>query len=130
MYLIILLGMIFCHIIDDFYLQGILAQMKQKQWWVQNAPGNLYENDYKIALMFHAFSWVCSIHIPIVIHIAYCDWYYNTIAVLIIFIIDWLIHAIVDDLKANKKVINLVQDQTIHLIQIIATWFLYCKVVM
>lgn len=27
----ILALMIFCHIVDDYYLQGILAQMKQKK---------------------------------------------------------------------------------------------------
>lgn len=26
--IIILLGMVFCHIIDDYYLQGLLAQFK------------------------------------------------------------------------------------------------------
>lgn len=29
----LLLLMIFAHIIDDYYLQGILAHMKQKVWW-------------------------------------------------------------------------------------------------
>ena len=29
----ILFAMIFAHIVDDFYLQGILAKMKQKDWW-------------------------------------------------------------------------------------------------
>lgn len=30
--LLILATMIFCHIADDYYLQGILAQMKQRSW--------------------------------------------------------------------------------------------------
>ena len=30
--------MIFCHIIDDYYLQGWLASAKQKIWWEKNAP--------------------------------------------------------------------------------------------
>ena len=29
-----LLLMIFLHIIDDYKLQGILASMKQKNWWI------------------------------------------------------------------------------------------------
>lgn len=29
----LLLLMIFLHIVDDYYLQGILASMKQKEWW-------------------------------------------------------------------------------------------------
>jgi hypothetical protein len=43
---------------------------------------------------------------------------------LIAFCINTLIHYVTDDLKANKGQINLIQDQTIHLIQIIATWML------
>ena len=29
----LLLFMILAHIVDDFYLQGNLAKMKQKVWW-------------------------------------------------------------------------------------------------
>ena len=42
-----------------------------------------------------------------------------------IFILNIGVHMIVDDLKANKKKINLIADQSIHLMQIIATWFIY-----
>lgn len=130
MYLILLLAMLFCHIVDDFYLQGVLAHMKQKAWWTQNVPDPLYENDYKVALMLHALSWSCCIHIPIGVHMAYTGWYYEKILFLIIFVADWLIHAVVDDLKANKRRINLIQDQTVHIIQVILTWVLYVWVVM
>lgn len=30
---ILLLCMLFCHIVDDYYLQGWLASAKQKSWW-------------------------------------------------------------------------------------------------
>lgn len=125
MYTLVLFGMLFCHIVDDFYLQGILAQMKQKVWWQDK--GKLYENDYKIALALHSLSWTCSIFIPIVMHIAYCGWYFNEITFLIIFASNWLIHLIVDDLKANKLKINLCTDQSIHIIQVIITWILYAS---
>lgn len=39
----------------------------------------------------------------------------------IMFLINFIIHAFVDDLKANKKKINLCVDQSIHIIQIIIT---------
>ena len=29
----VFLLMILLHVIDDFHLQGILANMKQKEWW-------------------------------------------------------------------------------------------------
>ena len=122
---LILLTMIFCHMVDDYYLQGWLASAKQKKWWKENCPNPLYRNDYKIALAEHAFSWTFSIHIPIVLHILYCDGYYSSIFFLLSFVINWIIHTIVDDLKANKMKINLVQDQTIHLIQIFITWIIY-----
>ena len=43
---IILITMIFCHIVDDYYSQGILASMKQKEWWIKNAPDKQYKYDY------------------------------------------------------------------------------------
>ena len=45
----LLLLMIFAHIVDDYYLQGILASMKQKSWWTkQEGYKSLYKNDYKM----------------------------------------------------------------------------------
>ncbi len=46
--LFILLCMIFFHILDDFHLQGWLANAKQKQWWKDNAPDNMYKYDYLV----------------------------------------------------------------------------------
>jgi hypothetical protein len=34
-------------------------------------------------------------------------------------------HAAIDDAKANKMQINLIQDQTCHLIQILMTWLIF-----
>lgn len=55
-YFIILITMIFCHIVDDYYLQGWLASAKQRSWWEKNAPDNLYKHDYLMALFMHSFS--------------------------------------------------------------------------
>lgn len=33
----VLLAMVFCHIVDDYYLQGWLASAKQRKWWEENA---------------------------------------------------------------------------------------------
>ena len=114
--LLILFGMIFCHIVDDYYLQGILAKMKQKKWWQENAPDKLYEHDYIIALFMHAFS--CSFMITLPTLLVSADY---LIMCFMIFL-NTCIHAVVDDLKANVHCINLVQDQVVHIIQIIATW--------
>lgn len=113
----IVLWMIFFHIVDDYYLQGWLASAKQKSWWDKNAPQELYANDYIWALLMHSFSWSFMIMLPIAYH------YRFSVHPLffVVFIMNLTIHAIVDDMKANKKYINLWHDQIIHLIQIILT---------
>ena len=55
--LFLLLGMLFLHLVDDYYLQGWLASAKQKSWWKKNSPDKLYSHDYIMALCEHAFSW-------------------------------------------------------------------------
>ena len=119
---LILLCMIFCHIVDDYYLQGWLASAKQREWWGKNAPNPLYKYDYLVALFMHSFSWAFVMMLPIMII------YYlsanNYILYLILFPINIMIHAITDHTKANLKKINLVQDQSIHIIQIILTWII------
>ena len=117
----ILITMIFCHIIDDYYLQGWLASGKQKSWWNKNAPNQLYKNDYLMALFCHGFSWSFMIQLPVLIYSFYTHLFIWNI---ILFIINLIIHAFVDNLKANKLKINLIQDQTIHFIQIIITWII------
>lgn len=52
-----ILAMVFCHIVDDYYLQGCLASMKQKKWWQENTPQKLYKYDYIVALIMHSMSW-------------------------------------------------------------------------
>lgn len=117
----ILISMIFCHIIDDYYLQGWLASAKQKSWWIQNAPNNLYKNDYLMALFCHSFSWSFMIQLPVLIYSFYTHLFIWSI---ILFIINLIIHAFIDNLKANKLKINLIQDQIIHFIQIIIIWII------
>ena len=123
-FIMILLSMIFCHIADDYYLQGWLASAKQKSWWEKNAPDKLYKNDYIMALFMHSFSWSFMIMIPIIVYslvsgIGLKEW------LVIPYFVNMAIHCIVDDLKANKKKINLIQDQITHLIQIIVTWIAF-----
>ena len=131
-YLILLIWMVFFHIVDDFHLQGWLANAKQKFWWENNVPDELYENDYKMTLIIHALSWTIMIHIPIIFYLYYFNLMDLPVFIFIqLFIINWVIHAIVDNLKANKLTINLIQDQIIHFIQIILTWGIYtCMIIL
>lgn len=120
-----LLFMVFFHIIDDFYLQGILASMKQKAWWKkQESYCKLYENDYITALATHAWSWTFMIMLPIAFNLGFTF----TPFYLWAFQANFVIHAITDHLKANKKKINLCIDQSIHLMQILITFLIFCLV--
>lgn len=116
MKLFILFAMIFAHIVDDYYLQGILAKMKQKKWWQENAPSRLYRNDYIVALIMHSFSWSFMITLPTLFIST------NYVIMVLFIIFNTVLHAYVDDAKANKYAINLIVDQICHLIQITITW--------
>ena len=117
MNLFIILAMIFCHIVDDYYLQGWLASAKQKKWWEENAPQKLYNHDYIMALIMHSMSWSFMIMLPIAISMSFNV----SILFVIVFILNAVIHALVDNLKANKLQISLITDQLIHLLQISVT---------
>lgn len=119
----LLIFMIFAHITDDYYLQGWLASAKTKNWWKKNAPNKLYSKDYIMALFCHSLSWSIMVFLPILIYSLYnqidLDWFYLVLP------INLIIHAIIDDLKANKFKINLIIDQSIHFIQIFITWLIF-----
>lgn len=115
---LIFVSMVFCHIVDDYYLQGWLASAKQKSWWEKNSPDKLYKHDYIAALFMHSFSWTFMIMlVPTIYIILFGGKYYP-----LVFVVNLIIHMITDNLKANVKVINLCQDQLIHMIQIIGTF--------
>ena len=119
----LLIFMIFAHITDDYYLQGWLASAKTKNWWEKNAPNKLYSKDYIMALFCHSLSWSIMIFLPILIYSLYnqidLNWFYLVLP------INLIIHAVIDDLKANKFKINLIIDQCIHFMQIFITWLIF-----
>lgn len=119
-FIFVLLWMIFFHIVDDYYLQGWLASAKQRSWWEKNAPDELYKRDYIWALIMHSFSWAFMIMLPV----AYFYHFHVGYEFTIMFIINVAVHAFVDNMKANWKVINLWADQIIHLVQILGTFSL------
>jgi hypothetical protein len=122
--LLLLIAMIFLHIVDDYYLQGWLASAKQKSYWEQNAPDEMYKNDYKMVLFMHSFSWSFMIMLVPTIYILLNTTSINVdvFGIVLFFIINLIIHMVTDNMKANQKEINLIQDQLIHLTQIIGTW--------
>lgn len=99
------------HIIADFNLQGMLGSLKQKTWWQNNYPKDLYQNDYKTSGWIHAIFWSMFTFLPLVgsdLYFATCLW-------------NAPVHYLVDHLKANRRSISLTTDQTIHIIQIVST---------
>ena len=113
----IVLCMIFCHVIADYNLQGWLATAKQKSYWKKNAPDQMYKHDYICVLIMHSFSWTFMIMLPLM----YAVGFKVNSFLLFLFISNVLMHAITDNFKANTKVINLWQDQLIHIHQIVIT---------
>lgn len=119
----ILLLMIFLHIVDDYYLQGVFANMKQKQWWRDNAPAPLYRYDYIVALIMHSMSWAFMIMLPIATKMSF-----DANGLFIgVWVVNAIIHGVVDDLKANKHKINLIQDQSAHMVQIVLTAIIFMR---
>lgn len=127
---LVLFAMIFCHITDDFYLQGIMKDMKQKDWWRKQTTDKKYDWDYLVVLLLHGFSWTFMIHLPVVVYGLYVGTLTDiaTHLFLILFTLNWLIHVIIDDTKANAKKINLVIDQSVHVIQVVLTWLIYISI--
>lgn len=128
MLFLILLWMIFNHVIDDYFLQGILATLKQKDYWISESikkeedfDKSIYKYDYLMALFMHSFSWAFMIMLPLAI---YLNFRMNIAVFISIFILNLIIHFYTDNAKANFKVINLCQDQFIHMIQIFTTWLI------
>ena len=121
-YVTILILMLFCHYLADYPMQGILASMKQKSWWeAQPGYNNKYKYDYITALIIHSFVWSFMIMLPLFI---YQNFNMDT-AFVVVIVLNTAIHASVDNAKANIHSINLIEDQLVHLLQIIWTSVIY-----
>ena len=124
----ILFCMVFMHVLSDYNMQGILAQMKQKAWWIKNCPSpednpEMYANDYKIALAMHAFAWSFAVMIPLAAHLLVTGTGITGVFFFML-VMNTMIHYVIDDMKANWGTINLRTDQTAHMLQIASTWMI------
>ena len=134
-YLLFILS-IFLHVWSDFYKQKWLAQAKCKSWWLEQEEATyidatyklpkirpLYQKDYWGMLGAHSAHWAFCVMLPVLIY-GICNTnnidFFGFVAI-IVFVINIILHSIIDNLKANVKIINLLQDQFFHLIQIILT---------
>lgn len=113
LYVIVFILMLLAHFFADFHLQGILADMKQEQWW--NNSKNKY--DYLAALAIHSAEWTLWMMIPLFL-LPYLD----LGMFLLLVALNIVVHSLTDNSKANYKDISLIQDQIIHLAQIAFTY--------
>lgn len=136
----ILFLMLLMHYIEDFHLQGCLANLKQKKWWEKQMSDNdvhshyalehsIYKNDYKMSLFAHSIENALFVMLPLMIDLLISelttDYLRNTWILFVPFIaLICVSHYIIDDLKANKMKINLVQDQILHIIFILIVFLL------
>ena len=118
LYVIVLILMLLAHIFADFHLQGILADMKQEQWWKQQDGYNSKNKyDYLAALVIHSAEWTLWMMIPLFL-LPHLD--LGIFLLLAAFNI--VVHSLTDNSKANYRDISLVQDQALHLAQIAFTY--------
>ena len=110
--------MLLGHLVSDYTLQGWLADGKQKSWWRkmfgghEDAVPDKYRRDYIAALVCHALYWSIFICAP----------FYASSWFLAAVVLNTVAHAIIDDLKTNRFKLNLIQDQLLHLGQIMLTF--------
>lgn len=123
--------MIFLHIVDDYYLQGLLAKLKQKKWWEENYPQTIYKEDYKTALIVHGFSWSFMIMLPTLVSIFYRGMTQDVKCIcvyIVLLLVNTVVHGCIDNSKANKYSMSLSTDQSLHLLQIIVSWIIVITV--
>lgn len=119
LYVIVLILMLLAHFFADFHLQGILADMKQEQWWKkQDGYNSKYKYDYVAALAIHSAEWTLWVMMPPLVFLSHID----LGIFLLLAALNTVVHSLTDNSKANYKDINLVQDQIIHLAQIAFTY--------
>lgn len=116
----ILALMILAHLVADYTLQGCLADLKQKRWWeekmmlVKDNRRRKYRNDYKAALACHSLYWSLIVCLPLIV--------YDGPIYAVASLLHGAIHYCIDDAKANRGWLNLVQDQLLHGLQILSVW--------
>lgn len=130
----LLFMMIVGHVVGDYILQtDFLAKFKCKESWREYITDNpRYKHDYIVILFVHAFIWTVCVFAPIIYMVekdllfepGTSHLFYRKFALIAAFVANWTIHAFVDHQKANLKNINLIQDQTAHIVQIWLTWIL------
>ena len=133
---VLFLLMLLAHIIEDFHLQGKMADMKQKVWWrdqvadsckwfsdEERAEGfkrrmRVYGRDYIPVLILHGFEWAICVSVPVLFYTGFEPSAVYIIAMMVMA----FAHSLVDHMKCNMLKINLIHDQAIHMVQVAFLW--------
>lgn len=111
---VVLLLMVAMHVIEDFHLQGRMADMKQRAWWSQYPER--YSRDWMPVILLHGMEWSVLVSLPLLLLTGLdAGWWFAAMVA-----VNGLVHAGVDHLKANSLRIDLIQDQTVHMVQMVA----------
>lgn len=116
------------HLIADYTLQGCLANLKQRSWWIEEGKKHdmtmqeiaKYKHDYKCGMLCHSLYWTLVTFFPI-IFLSDLSW----AVVSLIVLVNTAAHYEVDDMKANQGKLTLWQDQGLHLLQIVLTCVIF-----
>ena len=121
-YVTLYITILFFHIIADYSLQGVLAQMKTVRFWKdlkeresKRQDGfKISTKDWLMPMIEHSFMWSFIVHLPIMIFYTV-----NPMIILISILTHTCFHFLIDSLKANANAINLITDQFAHMIQLL-----------
>lgn len=140
----ILFIMLLMHYIEDFHLQGCLANLKQKKWWEKQMSNNdmrshyvfehsIYKNDYKMSLFAHSIENALFVMLPLIVDMLISEFTHCQQNTWILFIPSTILicvsHYFIDNSKANEMKINLVQDQLYHLCIILLIFLCYFPII-
>lgn len=114
---------LFMHVIGDYVLQTpFMATAKGRKYWENefkqnDIEGRMYKYDYIAILTVHSIAWTFCIMLPIALYTYLWmgkipEVYFS------LFVVNAILHAVIDDQKANKFAINLIEDQILHFVQI------------
>lgn len=119
--LLILFMMIFIHYLFDIFSLNVIEKYKNKEYFEKTFPKKMCKYDYINYLITDSYLWSMSILLPIIINInGHITW-----ASFMGIIVNGIIRGIIEDLRINKKIINIFSANICYIFQIFVTESIY-----
>ena len=126
MSLLILLGMLGLHIVDMFGLNLLSLKMASgKSWYTPGLTLKRSKPDSIIPLLTQGFSWSILVHVPIIALLIIENINPPTVLIFITVILQGLVHAYISNENASFRKLNFVENQILHLVQIISIFIIF-----